>query len=188
MKKSTLLAALALLTASMAWAGEKLEIIKAEYGAQDKWANVTAAVQSNVKDNVLKIEANNTLCTDDPAVGIAKVLKITAKAGDKQALFLCKEGQSIEIKTETVVAAAAKPKVKDNLVIVSAEYGIGEKKTDVTKIVKDLVAEGSREIAATNDLFGDPAEGEAKILTVKYKLDGKDATLSANENEKLNLP
>jgi hypothetical protein len=183
------LAALALLTASIAWAGEKLEIVKAEYGASDKWANVTAAVQSNVKENVLKIEANNTLCTEDPAFGISKVLKITAKAGDKQALFLCKEGQSIEIKAETVIAEATKPKApKVNLVIVSAEYGIGEKKTDVTKIVKGLVDDGAKEIAATNDLFGDPAEGEAKILTVKYKLDGKDATLSANENEKLNLP
>ncbi|MFA6290814.1 MAG: DUF3395 domain-containing protein [Victivallales bacterium] len=186
MKKAKLLVAIALVSGSMAWAGEKLEIIKAEYGAKDKWTDVTAVVKSKIADGVLKVDASNDLC-EDPAPGLGKILKITVKAGDKQAVFKCEERKSIEIKPE-MVAPAAKAQAEVRLVIVSAEYGAGTKKADVTGKVKEMLEEGTKKIAASNDLFGDPAEGEGKVLTVKYKFDGKEATVTANENESLELP
>ena len=187
MKKSAYLAALVLISGSIALAGEKLEIVKAEYGAKDKWTDVTAVVKSKVVDDVLKIAADNNLC-EDPAPGFGKVLKITAKAGDAKAVFKCEERKSIEIKPEMVAPAAKAQAAEDQLVIVRAEYGAGDKKTNVTEKVTEMLDEGTKKIEASNALFGDPAEGDAKVLTVKYKLNGKEATVSADENESLTLP
>ena len=99
------LTALALVSGSVVLAGEKIEIIKAEYGAQDKWGDVTTVVQSKVTGDSLKIAADNNIL-DDPAPGLGKVLKVTAKAGDKQADFKCNEGESIEINAEKIAAVA----------------------------------------------------------------------------------
>ena len=87
-------------------------------------------------------------------------------------------------------AASTAPKIKADtrLVIISAEYGADDKKADVAEKVRNMVANGTKKIPATNELFGDPAEGVSKVLTIKYKLDGKEATATANENESLDLP
>jgi hypothetical protein len=199
MKRAMFLTALALVSGSVVLAGEKIEIIKAEYGAQDKWGDVTTVVQSKVTGDSLKIAADNNIL-DDPAPGLGKVLKVTAKAGDKQADFKCNEGESIEINAEKIAAvakaaalkaaASTAPKVKTDtrLVIISAEYGADDKKADVAEKVRNMVANGTKKIPATNELFGDPAEGVGKVLTIKYKLDGKESTVTAGENESLDLP
>ncbi len=199
MKKAMFLTALALVSGSMTFAGEKIEIIKAEYGAQDKWGDVTTIVQSKVTGDSLKISADNNILSD-PAPGLGKVLKVTAKTDDKQADFKCNEGETIEISAEKITAvakaaalkaaASTAPKIKADtrLVIISAEYGADDKKVDVAEKVRNMVANGTKKIPATNELFGDPAEGVSKVLTIKYKLDGKEATVTAGENESLDLP
>ena len=186
MKKVAFLAALALVSGFMTWAGEKLEIIKAEYGAADKWSDVTAIVKSKVTDAGLKIDAENGLF-QDPAPGLTKILKVTAKVGDKQAVFKCEEHKSIEIKTESF-GAVAKAQAESELEIISAEYGAGDKKVNVAEKVRAMVDKGTKKIAATNELFSDPAPGDTKNLTIKYKLGGKEGTVSASENESLDLP
>ncbi len=180
MNRTAFFAALLMTAASMAWAGDKLEIVKAEYGAQDKWTDVTEKVKSKVADNTLKIEANNNLCPD-PAPKIPKTLKITAKAGDKLAIFHCAERKSIEINPEKVAAAAK------GIVIISATYGTQENNIDVTKKVQDILMQGNKRITPSNTLFGDPAKGKAKTLIIKYQSDGKDTTVSIAEKETAEL-
>ena len=73
------------------------------------------------------------------------------------------------------------------LVIVKAEYGDlpAGAKTDVTQKVAAAVKDGGLSIDASNDQFGDPAEGVQKTLCVTYTLDGVNASKTAVEGETL---
>lgn len=76
------------------------------------------------------------------------------------------------------------------LVIVKAVYGDlpDGAKTDVTEKVAGMVKDGALSVAASNDTFGDPAEGVVKKLTVDYTIDGVAHSKTANEGETLALP
>jgi HEAT repeat protein len=78
------------------------------------------------------------------------------------------------------------------LEIIKAEYGAGEKTKDVTSILRKY-AKSYRIIflpsASYNETFGgDPAQGIAKRLTIKYRIDGKEGEVSLNENAIIVLP
>lgn len=60
-----------------------LSIIKAEYGAGDKWVDVTAAVSAAVIDNAISVAATSSLAGEDPAPGVVKALRVTYALGDK---------------------------------------------------------------------------------------------------------
>ena len=75
------------------------------------------------------------------------------------------------------------------LVIVKAVYGDlpDGAKTDVTEKVVAMVKDDALSVVASNDNFGDPAEGAAKKLTVDYTIDGVAKTKTVNEGETLVL-
>jgi len=60
-------------------------------------------------------------------------------------------------------------------------------KTDVTDKVKAAVNANGLSIDATNDNFGDPAEGTVKKLKVEYTLNGQKMEQTVNENENLTI-
>ncbi len=89
---------------SLAWQGNahiqqpdansngKLEIVKAEYGAQDKWLDVTELATKSVRDGRLTLRGDNSL-GPDPIHGVVKTLRIvyllngkrqTAEAGENE--------------------------------------------------------------------------------------------------------
>ena len=75
------------------------------------------------------------------------------------------------------------------LAIVKAEYGdlpTGNK-TDVTDKVKGLVNADGLSVEATNENFGDPADGVTKKLKVEYTLDDKKLDQQVNEGESLKI-
>lgn len=76
------------------------------------------------------------------------------------------------------------------LVILKAEYGDlpDGAKTDVTDKVKALVKPEGLTVEATNDNFGDPAEGTVKKLKVDYSFEGgPKKTKTVDEGETLTL-
>jgi hypothetical protein len=85
--------------------------------------------------------------------------------------------------------APATQKASGKLVIVKAVYGDlpDGAKTDVTDKVKDMVKDGVLSVDATNDNFGDPAEGIVKKLKVDYTFDGKEKSKTVEENETLTV-
>jgi hypothetical protein len=157
----------------------RLVIVKAVYGDLpdgDK-SDVTAKVAAMVKDDTLSVAASNDNF-DDPAVGLAKKLKvdytIDGKAGSKT------------VNEDETLYVSAKP---SKIVITKAMYGDlpdGEK-TDVTDKVKDKVTGDSLSVKASNDLFGDPANGVAKKLKVDYTFDGKEKSKTVDEDETLTI-
>ncbi len=61
------------------------------------------------------------------------------------------------------------------------------KKMDVTGKVKNMVKQGKFEIAATNELFGDPAPGVKKKLSVNYTVEGISVSRTAAEGETVRI-
>ena len=75
------------------------------------------------------------------------------------------------------------------LVIRKAVYGDlpDGGKNDVTEKVAERVSSDGLTVEATNDNFGDPAEGVVKKLRVDYTFDGKEKTKTVDENETLKI-
>ena len=85
------------------------------------------------------------------------------------------------------VAGASSPAI--HLRILKAVYGAFPAWSDVTAMVKSLVADGTRLIPAGNDLAGeDPAPGNVKQLRIEFWLHGRRQRLEATENQTVNLP
>ncbi|RYG74989.1 hypothetical protein EON80_02145 [bacterium] len=75
-----------------------LVIQKAEYGARDKWVNVTASLSKLVKKNRLRSQVTNeALGVTDPIKNVAKSLKVTYLLGDKSLSIEIREGEVLAI-------------------------------------------------------------------------------------------
>lgn len=61
-------------------------------------------------------------------------------------------------------------------------------RADVTVIVAAAIKDGKLSLKATNDVFGgDPAQGSLKVLVVDFLLNGKNETVTIDENKQLEL-
>ncbi len=181
-----ILMATAIMTAAAASFAAELAIVKAEYGADSTWADVTDKVKEKVADGKLSIEASNENF-GDPIEGTVKALKVSVKYKDRSLVFKADEGATLEINQAALDAAYAKADAA-GIEILKAEYGADSTWADVTDKVKAKIAEGKLSIEATNDNFGDPLEGTEKFLKVKFKLNGKEVEKQANENATLEIP
>ncbi|MGB2820012.1 MAG: DUF3395 domain-containing protein [Phycisphaerae bacterium] len=88
-----------------------------------------------------------------------------------------------------LAGCAAEPSAA-RLVIVKAVYGSlpDGPSTDVTAKVAAMVKDNALTVDASNDLFGDPADGAMKRLRVDYTLDGVSASKTVAEDQTLTLP
>jgi hypothetical protein len=139
---------------------------------------VTDKVKALVKENALSVDANNDNFTD-PAVGVGKKLKVDYTIDGV--------AHSKTVGEDETLVISNKP---SKLVIVKALYGDlpdGDK-SDVTRIVEDHINGDSLKIDASNDNFGDPANGVGKKLQVDYKLNGVFGTITVDEGETLSIP
>lgn len=79
-------------------------------------------------------------------------------------------------------------KIKANLKIVKAEYGIEDKWLDVTKQVSKKVKNNCLDILASNNIAGDPLPEKKKLLRVKYRLGNEEHIKQVYEDQWFNLP
>jgi len=157
----------------------KLVVAKAFYGdlPDGTKADVTEKVVAMVKDDALSVEASNDNF-GDPVEGTVKKLTVQYTVDGVARSKTVDEGQTLVI--------SGKP---SKLVIRKALYGDlpDGAKTDVTEKVKDKVNGDTLSVEATNDNFGDPADGIVKKLKVEYTFDGKEQTKTVDENETLTI-
>lgn len=73
-----------------------LEIVKAEYGAGDKWLDVTETATKAVRDGRLILRADNTL-GPDPANKVVKTLRVIYKSDGKQQTSEVRENEELYI-------------------------------------------------------------------------------------------
>jgi hypothetical protein len=157
----------------------KLVVTQATYGDLPDGAktDVTEKVVAMVKDDKLKVDATNDNF-GDPAEGTVKKLTV--------AYTIDGVAHSKTVNENETLSVSGKP---SKLVIRKALYGDlpDGAKTDVTGKVADKVNDDSLSIDASNDNFGDPADGIVKKLTVDYTFDGKEKSKSVNEGETLTI-
>jgi hypothetical protein len=78
--------------------------------------------------------------------------------------------------------------VAPSLEILSASYGAGNNRADLTEKLRQAVTCGSLRVIANNNLAGgDPAPNQAKELRIEYKLGGEQATKVIKEEETLTI-
>jgi len=93
--------------------------------------------------------------------------------------------------TFKVPVSDSKPKGDGSgLVITSAEFHskTSDKGCNVKEKIEKQIAAGAKTIAATTGQFGDPAYGEYKRLTLKFKLNGIPDVLTVEEHGTLIIP
>lgn len=94
---------------SLAWQGEAelhqdegvappLQIIKAEYGAGDRWLDVTEKATKAVQDGRLWLRADNSL-GPDPALGVVKTLRVVYLSSGKEQTVSVRENEALSIDT-----------------------------------------------------------------------------------------
>ena len=96
--------------------------------------------------------------------------------------------QAAESALVALCARESKP-AGGNVVIIKAEYGdlSAGLSANVTKKVAALVKAGTLAIEASNDNFGDPANGHVKKLRVDYSVNGAKASKTVPEQETLTI-
>ena len=82
----------------------KLTIIKAKYGVDNSWDDVSDKLKEKIQDEAINLQINNDTMGNDPAVGLFKYLKVIYRTDGKQKEIEVGEGEflSISLYEETV--------------------------------------------------------------------------------------
>jgi hypothetical protein len=183
--------------------GSGWQVMFADWGSGNRRANVTDRVRAMLSGNGM-VKVNNQNLGGDPAVGADKVLRISARDSRGQVReFSYKEGQSIDASQFYNYGGypgggggGVYPQPPPNpgggygnLQIVRAYWGLNNRTSDVSQVLRGQIRNGSLVIQATNrNLGGDPAPGADKVLTVIYRVNGREQTSTVKEGNTLRIP
>jgi hypothetical protein len=207
-----LAASCVLSTPARAQNGPGLQVVKAEWGAGNRWMDVTNQVRRLLTGNGL-VMVNNANMGGDPAYGAAKILRIRAtnSRGQSQQLTY-REGSTINASqfynygrpgnpgypgTPGYPGNPGYPPPKpgypgggnSSLQITRAYYGLNNRTNDVTQLLRGMVRNGMLAVQVNNNnMGGDPAKGGDKVLTVIYRFQGREQTSTVKEGNMLRIP
>ncbi len=170
--------------------GPGFQVIKAEYGADNRWEDVTARVQGLVRGNGVEFRVDGETLSD-PMPGVQKTLRVryvfrgrtrTDNFQDLAYVRLGEPGRGL------FGGGNARP-VRGALEIVKAEYGEGTRWRDVTAILSQQISGNSVKLDVNNTTMGgDPAPAVRKSLRVDYSYQDLRRTVTLAENSQLILP
>jgi hypothetical protein len=157
----------------------------AQPATQQRTADVTAKVQSLIKDNNLTLTPDPDVLGSDPAVGTDKRLRVEYTVNGRPHTVTVEQGHTLNIPSD---ADGDGP-----LVVVKATWGLPAQiptlSADVTEKVKAAAKNNALTITASNDALGiDPAVGLTKELVVDYTVDGNAHSAKAQESQDLTIP
>jgi len=180
--------------------GSGWQVMFADWGAGNRRANVTDRVRTLLSGNGM-VKVNNQNMGVDPAVGADKILRISARDARGQVReFTYKEGASIDASQFYNYGGypgggggyPPPPPPNpgySNLQIMRAYYGLNNRTNDVTQLLRGQVNNGSLVMQVNNkNLGGDPAPGADKVLTVIYRVNGREQTATVKEGNTLRIP
>lgn len=165
-------------------------VVKAEYGADNRWEDVTGRVQGLVRGNGVEFRVDGETL-GDPLPGMQKTLRVryvfrgrtqTDNFQDLAYVRLGEPGRGL------FGGGNVRP-VRGVLQIVRAEYGEGNRWSDVTAILNQQISANSVRMDVTNAAMGgDPAPAVKKSLRVDYSYQDQRRTVIVPEGEQLVLP
>jgi hypothetical protein len=203
-----LLAAWCLLsTPARAQNGSGWQVNKADWGAGNRWMDVTNQVRRLLTGN-RRIIVNNDSMGGDPAYGVIKTLRIRATNSRGQSQqFTYREGDTIDARQFYSGGPGPGPGPgypgnpgypnpgypggggNSALQIVRAYYGLNNRTMDVTQMLRGMIRNGTLVVQVNNNsMGGDPAKGADKVLTVIYRIQGRERTSTVKEGNVLRIP
>ena len=166
------------------YGGSGYTIVRADYGAGNRWRDVTSRVNSMVQGSSLSFRVTNEAMGGDPAPEEHKTLRLQVRGAQGEMRTLSYR----EKDTVNLPIAVAAASWGGGLQITRAQYGSGNRMWDVTDRVRAQLQNNQISLRVTNDsMGGDPAEGRHKALTVWYTDRGSSTQTTVNEGEYLNL-
>ena len=198
----------AVFAAGVAGQNQGWQVVRADYGWQNQRIDVTERVRQLLyRSGNQSVRVNNQTMGSDPAVGKDKNLRIFARnyTGQTQT-FTYNEGNSIDPRMFTGSNNGGFPNYPppaggypagppgqagyNDLQIVRAWYGVNNPNTDVTRILRGMVRNGSLVVQVNNNsMGGDPAVGADKVLTVVYRFrGGREQSTTVREGNTLRIP
>jgi len=177
--------------------GPGWQVMFADYGAGNRRVDVTDRVRALLSGNGM-LKVNNQNMGGDPWQGADKTLRISARDSRGQTRqFSYKEGASIDASqfyNYGGYPGGGYPGPPPNpgygnLQIVRAFYGLNNRTSDVTQLLRGQVRNGTLAIQVNNsNMGGDPWPGADKVLTVIYRINGREQTFTVKEGNTLRIP
>ena len=184
-RTAALVSSLLLLLAASAVAQDRVQIVRAEYGAGHSFADVTARVQSLVRGDMLDFRVSHDSLDSDPAPGHRKELRLQVRdmRGQVRSLKFADSSQ-----VHLFVGAGNGYGYQQGLQITSAQYGANHM-ADVTARLAAMVRGDQLTLRIAYDTIGvDPDEGRTKHMVVNYTYNGVPAQVTLRDGETLILP
>jgi Domain of unknown function (DUF3395) len=185
--------------------GSGWQVVKADWGAGNRWRDVTNQVRRLLSGNG-RVLVNNDNMGGDPAYGAVKTLRIRAQNSRGQfQQFTYREGDTIDARQYNNGPPGpgypGNPGYRpppgpgfpgggnSSLQITRAYYGLNNRTIDVTQQLRGMVRNGTLVVQVNNDsMGGDPARGADKVLTVIYRFQGREQTSTVKEGNVLRIP
>ncbi|HSA93680.1 MAG TPA: DUF3011 domain-containing protein [Terriglobales bacterium] len=161
------------------------ELVRADYGWGDTWVDVTERVRSLIRGQSLNFRADNATLGVDPRPGKDQALRLHLR--DKQGrtrVVTFHENENVRLQPVWSAAVSSA-----GLQILRGTYGAGNRTMDVTDRLRRQIQNGQLNLQVTNNAMGgDPAENQAKTLTVQHSFNGRTGQVVINEGDYLRLP
>jgi hypothetical protein len=185
-------------TSARAQNGGGWQVVKADWGAGKRWMDVTNQVRRLLNGNGV-VMVNNGTMGGDPAYGAVKILRIQATGSRGQSQqFTYREGSTINASQFSnngrpggggYPGNPGYPPPNGSLQITRAYYGLNNRTNDVTQLLRGMVRNGTLAVQVNNNnMGGDPAKGGDKVLTVIYRVQGRERTSTVKEGNVLRIP
>lgn len=180
--------------------GQGFQVIKAEYGADNTWVDLTAKLQGMVRGEGLEFRVDGETL-GDPLPGVQKTLRVryqwrgrvqTDNFVDLAQVRLGNPsgfGGNPGMRPGGGGIGSARMMGRRDLVIVKAEYGTGNRWMDVTQMVGNQVNGAAIRMQVNNQTMGgDPAPANPKQLRVTYRYAGIEQQVTVAENQWFEAP
>jgi hypothetical protein len=171
-------------------AQNNLRITKAEYGY---WADVTQAVQSQVRDGRVEAPVNDRTLTPQPP---RKQLRVFYEYNGQAREAYLQEGEVLRLPGS--ITSVDTPSVGTPLPvgvgkyaalrIISAQWGKDSRQADVASLLQSMVQNDRLSLRADVARLGDPARGADKDLVVVYEFQARRFEERVREGGTLNIP
>jgi hypothetical protein len=164
-----------------------LRIIRAQYGAGNRWRDVTNTLQNLVSNNQLNVKVNDTNLGGDPAEDQVKELRVEWEYRGRRQETRLREGEFVNLPGST--GDGDDDRDSRSLRITKARYGAGRRWLDVTSTLQNLVTNNRLNVKVNNtNMGGDPADDRPKELEVEWTYRGRRQESRLREGEYLDLP
>ncbi|WP_406700950.1 hypothetical protein V5E97_19355 [Singulisphaera sp. Ch08] len=160
-----------------------LGILAANYGAEDRWVDITKSAQLNVANDRLNITTNGL---PDPLFGRRKTLAIAYSTNGRVGLSITTEKQEASLPPKDVAEAKLAEVPPQGFAVLAASFGDDDKWVDVTEAFRQRTQDGKLDSSAAD--LPDPVFGVHKSLVIVYAWQGKVLMSITRDDAPVSLP